>query len=113
MQTIKNKHKTQQKKYLKKIISNQKKMKKWAKHCPENFLTKHLLVEAELKNLKNEPLEAANLYEQSIQEAETNGFLYIQAIACELASNFWFDQGNSALGKTYLAQAYDCYSQWG
>ncbi|MEM7035008.1 MAG: serine/threonine-protein kinase PknK, partial [Chloroflexota bacterium] len=69
--------------YWRTLKKNQRKMKRWATHCPENFEHKYLLVAAEMARLSNQPLAAMSLYDQAIQSAQDNEFTQNEAIANE------------------------------
>ncbi len=64
-----------------------------ARSGPDNFLHKHALVRAEIaRRLGHEP-EASRLYEQAIAAAREGGFVQHEAIACELAAEFYRARG--------------------
>jgi len=101
-------------KYLKIIKRNQKMMKKWADSCPENFLHKYLLVEAEIAaRINSKTLEAIELYNKSILIAQRNGFTQIYALANELAAKFYLTKKYKSLSKEYILEAYNGYLKWG
>ncbi|MCU0440221.1 MAG: trifunctional serine/threonine-protein kinase/ATP-binding protein/sensor histidine kinase [Raineya sp.] len=95
------------------IENNQKQMKNWADSCPENYLHKYLLVEAELAHIKGDTLAAINLYDEAIKGAEENEFAYNEAIANELAAKFWLSLEKLDFAKLYIKKAYYLYDQWG
>ena len=99
--------------YLKKVNKNQKNMKFWAKHCPENFLHKYYLVEAEKMRVQNKFALAKNFYDKAIGGANKNQFLGEEAISWEAAARFYFQQDNAILAKSYIQNAYNCYKRWG
>ena len=55
---------------LKQVSSNQKTMKMWASHCPENFQHKYDLVAAERARVLGRNGQAAELYDKAIQGAQ-------------------------------------------
>ena len=99
--------------YRTRIILNQRKMKRWAKGCPANFEHKYLLVEAELARMRGNNEKAARLYDKAIQSASDNGYTQNEAIANELASEFYLSRGFERIARTYLEDAYQCYRRWG
>jgi len=99
--------------YLKKVNKNQKSMKIWVKHCPENFQNKYDLVEAEKFRVLNKTGLAENFYNKAIYRANKNQFLNEEAISWELAARFYIQQKNSTLAKSYMQNAYNCYKRWG
>jgi diguanylate cyclase (GGDEF)-like protein len=99
--------------YRTRLILNQLKMKRWAKSCPANFEHKYLLVEAELARMRGKNERAARLYDKAIQLASDNGYMQNEAIANELASEFYLSRGFEKIARTYLEGAYQCYRTWG
>ncbi|WP_296063319.1 AraC family transcriptional regulator ligand-binding domain-containing protein [uncultured Amphritea sp.] len=83
----------------------------WAKHCPENFKTQHLLLQAEKARLLNQPPEP--LYEQAIESAEQHGFSHHRALCYERYGDFLQAQQQSCLARFCLQKSRDLYSQWG
>ncbi|MFG6100285.1 AAA family ATPase [Leptothoe sp. ISB3NOV94-8A] len=103
----------QQKEYLEEISSLQQELKGWANTCPENFLHKVWLVNAELARLDERPWEAFGGYDQAITEAATQGFIQDEALANELAGRFWLSQNKRDFAQTYLQKASYTYQLWG
>lgn len=105
--------KNMQRKYIKDISKNQKKMKKWAKHCPDNFLHKYQLVEAEKARVLNREKEAMDLYDFAIKSAAQSGYIYEEAIANERAAEFYFNISKEKIAQVYLVDSYYGYAKWG
>ncbi|MEH2182206.1 trifunctional serine/threonine-protein kinase/ATP-binding protein/sensor histidine kinase [Nostoc sp.] len=105
--------KNQQKQLLRKVSLNQKIMKKWAFHCPANFLHKYELVEAEKARLMGKNLRAMEYYERAIRGAKEQKFLQEEALAYERAAEFYLSIGKEEIGYFYLNNAYFCYTCWG
>jgi predicted ATPase/signal transduction histidine kinase len=105
--------KMQRRKVLKEITVQQQKMKKWANNCPENFMHKYQLVEAEKARVLGEKYKAIELYDLAIQSAARSGYVQEEAIANERAAEFYFECGNQKIGQVYLADAYYGYVRWG
>ncbi|TVP59736.1 MAG: GAF domain-containing protein [Nodularia sp. (in: Bacteria)] len=103
----------EQNEYLKQVITNQKQLKIWADNCPENFLHKYWLVEAELSRVTGQTLTAVDLYDCSIELAEKNGLIHNQALANELTAKFYLNWGKNRIAQEYLIQAYYGYVRWG
>ena len=95
------------------IKNNQKQMKTWADNCPENFLHKYLLVEAELANLSYKNWKAAKLYDEAIVEARKNDFIQNEAIANDLAGKFYYNKKNYKTAQEYFYSAYQKFENWG
>ncbi len=102
-----------QKKHLKKVKKNQKKIKKWMHHAPMNYSHKYKLIEAERYRVLRKQTLAMDSYEQAIQLAKKNNYVNEVAIASELAAKFYLSQGKELIAKTYLQEAHYYYRQWG
>ncbi|MBZ4421619.1 ATP-binding sensor histidine kinase [Myxococcus sp. RHSTA-1-4] len=90
-----------------------KKLALWARSCPENFLTKHALVSAELARITGDTLQAEQRYEEAIRAARANGFVHWEAMANELAAAFYRERRFRTITAAYLREARDCYVRWG
>lgn len=105
--------KGEQKQYLKKVVDNQKKMKKWAVHAPMNYQHKYDLVEAEKARVLGYDTQAMQLYDRAIAGAATNGYIQEEALAYELAGEFYQSLGKQIISQAYLTKAYYAYIRWG
>ena len=103
----------EQKAILAKVIANQEKMKQWANHAPMNFQHKYALVEAEKARILAEALAAIEGYEEAIKGAKENQYIQENALAYELAANFYLARGMDKFAHTYLREAHYAYQQWG
>ena len=98
---------------LEQVDQNQKYMKVWASHCPENFQNKYDLVEAEKARVLGQYWQAQEFYEQAIQGAKKSEFIHEEALAYERAAEFYLALGREEIGKLYLRNAHQCYRVWG
>ena len=98
---------------MREVKKNQKKLRKWADHAPCNFLNKWYLVEAEAARVGGKPLEAIDCYEQAIRLAKENSFVQEEALAKELAGEFYLARGQESSAKYYLREAQHDYGRWG
>ncbi|WP_175495358.1 ATP-binding sensor histidine kinase [Gracilibacillus orientalis] len=96
-----------------KLKNNLKKLKKWAKHSPTNYLHKYLLILAEQQKLTGHDNEAVSNYHQAIENAEENGFLQDFAIANHCAATYYLSKQLSKTAKSYMTEAYNGYVNWG
>jgi predicted ATPase/class 3 adenylate cyclase/tRNA A-37 threonylcarbamoyl transferase component Bud32 len=86
----------------------------WSDNCPDNFLAKRLMVEAELARITADETAAADLYDRAIDAAHTARFVQDQALANELAARFVMERRpNSRVGAMYLRDARYAYQLWG
>ncbi|MDY7016139.1 MAG: serine/threonine protein kinase, partial [Cyanobacteriota bacterium] len=95
------------------IAENQAKMQHWAKHAPMNFQHKWDLVEAERYRVLGKRAEAIEHYDRAIQGAKENGYLHEEALANELAAQFYGDWGKEKIARDYALEAYYGYARWG
>ncbi len=103
----------QQIEYLKQVEINQQKLQQWAHHAPMNFQHKSDLVAAEKARVLGQTLEAMELYDRAISGAKANEYLPEEALANELAAEFYLSLGREKVAKTYITDAYYCYAKWG
>ncbi|MBE9164247.1 MULTISPECIES: ATP-binding sensor histidine kinase [Microcoleaceae] len=92
---------------------NQEKMKGWAYHAPANYQHKYELVEAEIARVKGQNWEAMEYYDLAIAGAKKQGYVQEEAIAYELAAEFYLAARREEIGQTYMASAYYGYARWG
>ncbi len=104
---------SEREKYLEIVENNQEKMQQWAFHAPMNYQHKYDLVEAEKARILGKTLEAIDYYDRAIQGAKEEGYLQEEAIANELAAEFYFGLGKEKIGRVYLTDAYSGYVRWG
>jgi len=103
----------EQEEYLIQVAVNQEKMKTWAFHAPINFQHKYDLVEAEKARILGQPLEASDYYDRAIGGAKEQGYIQEEALANELAAEFYFFRAKDKIALMYLTDAYYAYSRWG
>jgi len=95
------------------IKRNRRKLKKWAKDCPENFSHKYNLVKAEWARVTGEKIEAMHLYDHAIDLAAKFRFIQVEALANELAAEFYLSQGVKKAARAYLLEAGYAFHLWG
>ena len=71
------------------------------------------LVQAEQARLEGRVPEAMGLYDRAIEGAREQGFLQDEALAAELAGQFYLGRGHGLIAEAYLAAAYRGYQAWG
>ncbi|HEY9601428.1 MAG TPA: AAA family ATPase [Allocoleopsis sp.] len=104
---------SEQKRILKKVKANQKKIKKWAQFAPMTHLHKFYLVEAERHRVLGETTKAIECYDRAIALAKENDYLNEEALANELAGKFYQAWGKEQVAQAYITNAYYCYLRWG
>jgi tetratricopeptide (TPR) repeat protein len=103
----------EQKQYIEQVAANQKEMKGWADQAPMNFQHTYDLVEAEKARVLGQVVEAMKLYERAIKGARDNGYIQEEALAYELAANFYLAHNLEEIAQTYLTKAHYGYVCWG
>jgi signal transduction histidine kinase/DNA-binding NarL/FixJ family response regulator len=98
---------------LTKVSANQQKMKLWAEHAPMNFQHKYDLVEAERSRVLGKDGDAREFYDKAIELAHENEYLNEEALAYELAGQFYWVKGKPKIAQVYLRDAHYAYQQWG
>ncbi len=99
--------------YLEKVAANQEQLQFWASHAPSNYQHKYDLVEAERARISGEKWRAAELYEKAIAGAKKQEYLQEEALAYELAAEFYLGEGMEKIAQTYMRDAHYAYQQWG
>ncbi|XCN74616.1 MAG: AAA family ATPase [Candidatus Electrothrix aestuarii] len=97
---------------LQKIETQQKQMKIWASHAPDNFQHRYALVEAEKARVLRKT-DAGEWYEQAILLAEKNRYRIEEALAYELAGEYYAERNMRKIARTFLQEAHSAYSKWG
>lgn len=100
-------------KYL--IIVNRiiHRFKKWAKACPENFSNKYFLIKAEYYRVINNFSSSSKYYDKAIESSKSNLFLQEEALANELAAEFYFSNKNFKISALYFKESCYAYFNWG
>ncbi|MDZ8032937.1 AAA family ATPase [Nostoc sp. DedSLP04] len=104
---------TARQQYFSQVIAQQKKMKQWALHSPANYQHKYDLVEAEKARVLKQDAKAIAFYDRAITGAREHGYIQEEALASELAAEFYFACGREKVANTYLNDAYYGYGCWG
>jgi len=102
-----------QKEYLKQVSLNQQKIKKRADLAPSNFKHKYELVEAEKARVLGQELRAIEYYDLAIKGAKEQGYIQEEALANELAGEFYLSRKKDKIAQVYLIEAYYGYIRWG
>jgi PAS domain S-box-containing protein len=96
------------------LAAHGEQLESWARETNSpTFADKHALVAAEIARLEGRELDAERLYEDSIRLAHQNGFLQNEAIANEVAAQFYARRGFEKIARTYRRDARYGYLRWG
>ncbi|MCT7972049.1 PAS domain S-box protein [Laspinema olomoucense] len=102
----------QQQDFLHRVETNQIRLLGWANSGPMTYQHKYDLVEAEKARILGQNWQAAELYERAIVGAREHHFIQEEALAYELAGEFYYHRGMSQIAELYIQQAYALYQQW-
>ncbi len=91
----------------------EKNLLRWARRCPQNFLSRCYLLGGEIHRLRQRPSMAVLAYQQAATEAEANGQLHLEALANELAADLYASLGQKRLARFHVEEAGYCYHRWG
>ncbi|MEM8503204.1 MAG: AAA family ATPase [Cyanobacteria bacterium P01_D01_bin.1] len=94
------------------LTAAQAQLQQWASHAPENYLHKFYLVEAEMQRIAGNKALAIDLYDQAIAGAKANEYIQEEALANELAAEFYLSWGKEKIAQAYLVNAYYGYAHW-
>jgi len=95
------------------MLDHHRQLQIWAAENPETFEDRAALVAAEIARIEGRVLNAQELYDKAIREAQKYGFVHNQAIANEIAGRFYAERGHEKIARTYLRAARACYLRWG
>ncbi|HTB87488.1 MAG TPA: AAA family ATPase [Steroidobacteraceae bacterium] len=103
----------QRREHFEALAAHYQRLAMWAESCPENFQDRATLVGAEVARLEGRTLDAIELYEQAIRSARGSGFVHNEALAHEVAAQFYAARGFETIADAYLQNARNCYDHWG
>ena len=90
---------------IKTLENYEEKLNLWAEHGPMNFQHKYDLVKAEKARVSGRIIEAEAYYEQAVKGAGENEYIHEEALAYELASEFYYHRGMMKFAQTYVRLA--------
>jgi PAS domain S-box-containing protein len=100
-------------KHLEAMVAHHQQLEVWARHCPENFENRAVLVAAEIARLEDRDADATRLYERASASAHDGGFVNNEALALEMAASFYAGRGFDRIARAYLRDARLAYLKWG
>ena len=106
----------QKRRILADIRKRQRRMKKWARLCPENFAHKHDLVEAAVVEISPDSRrgrfdQALKLYHEAIRGARQHGYTQEEAVACAKLGRFYLDRDVREEAALYLKKSHECFGR--
>jgi PAS domain S-box-containing protein len=103
----------QRREHFEALAAHYQRLTRWAESCPENFQDRATLAGAEIARIEGRSLDAMEMYEQAIRSARGNGFVHDEALAHEIAAQFYAARGFDTSADAHLRNARDCYDRWG
>ncbi len=99
---------------MERLGANLAQLRVWSDNCPENFLAKRLIVEAEIARIRGDETAATDCYDRAIDAANEGQFVQDAALANELAARYVMERRpTSRVGAMYLRDARYAYRLWG
>lgn len=95
------------------VETYQNKLYRWMESMPDNHQHKWHLVEAEKYRVLGNKAEAIEHYDRAISGAKENQFIQEEALANELAAQFYLSWGKEKIAKDYMQSAHYIYTLWG
>ena len=95
------------------MTADLKRMSRWARHCPANFLHLQRLMQAETARLDGRVDAALRLYERAADAARDGQWRRDEAMANELAARHLLAAGRRKAAEGYLHAAHHLYESWG
>lgn len=89
------------------------KLRRYARHCPQNFQGKVFLVEAELAASAGDMDCALVKYRNCIERSKSQGLIHEEALANERAAYALRDCGRMEEARQFFGQARSRYASWG
>ncbi|NJO89092.1 MAG: tetratricopeptide repeat protein [Chloroflexia bacterium] len=89
------------------------KLKKWARHTPNNFTNKYVLIEAEIARVSGKVEKSLRYYYEAINLSKEKGNLFDEAIAYELLAKYCLRLGNYDSAEIHFKKAALTYEIWG
>jgi predicted ATPase/signal transduction histidine kinase len=103
----------EQNRTLQQVQANQEILRLKALHAPMNFQHKYELVSAEINRVTGNTLAAMDAYDCSIESARNHEYTQDEALANELAAQFYLEINKPKIATVYLNDAYLGYASWG
>ncbi|RYF40841.1 MAG: GAF domain-containing protein, partial [Comamonadaceae bacterium] len=89
-----------------------RKLRGWARHCPENHSHRVRALEADLAALAHSPA-ATRLYDEAVALALRNGFTGDAAVIAHSCLRHCTSSGNPEAIRSAMERAHDLYTRWG
>lgn len=84
----------------------------FAEGCPDNFLHKLRLLEAEHARIHQRTDEAMVKYDEAINLVMGDNFLQIKGLAARFCAEFYLERGLDRIAATYMQVCREAYTRW-
>jgi signal transduction histidine kinase len=98
---------------LARAVAHRDELERMAVYAPHGFASEQMLVCAEIARVERRDLAAQDLYEQSIRSARDRMVPHIEALACELAADYYRTKSLTICADALLVKAHAAYARCG
>lgn len=98
---------------LAQVKTHRQRLARLAKSAPMNYQHKVSLLDAERLRVLGRWYQAGEVYDRAIAGAKAHGFLAEEALANELAAQFYLSWHKDRIAAGYMQDAYYAYGRWG
>ncbi len=84
-----------------------------AKNNPRSYRHKLLLLQAEQAQARGRRRKASALYNAALEGASASRYALDEGLICWLAGDFYIEQGQSRVARSYIEDARTIYDRWG
>ncbi len=103
----------EKKKFWDILRNNHQKLSTLAEGCAINFKDKELIISALIAGISGNYIKAGDLFDEAIQTSTENGFIQNEAIANELAAQYYLSKEKTTIATAYIRKACLAYIKWG
>jgi hypothetical protein len=93
--------------------SASKRMRCLSDHLAWNWENKSLLLIAEKMYTEGNFDQAASCYDKAVRSANQHRFIHEEAMACELAGDFYYERNFLQKSHVFFRHSINCYMKWG
>ncbi|WP_141505308.1 AAA family ATPase [Paenibacillus luteus] len=105
--------KTLRRQYVRRIRQLMRKLHRFARRCPINYMDKFMLVRAEWLRVTGQTRKAGEMYRQSIETSRFYKHYHNWGIAAECYTRFALKEKQYSRAGQYIREAYEAYGMWG
>ncbi|KAA0695620.1 GAF domain-containing protein [Neorhizobium sp. P12A] len=98
---------------LERIREHHRRLEAWSVHSPDNLSCRAVLLGAEIARLEGRQADSEALFEKAIHLAREQGFVQVEALACEMAAASYGARGLREIQEYFLSKACEAYGRWG